>query len=176
MLFLMWAITWIFKQHKLDTDNILDRKSRWFQRGVREVLQIHSRSPPLNWYRGQHQLPPSTTHLSGLVMQVRLLPCHVTTFRAEEKWRMPFESFSLSNFISVSNMFQFIASLLLMLLVRNKEILFVPVFLMCLQVGPIIKVNGTFKWNALKGKKYRYPPKYIRIWPSPPPTNPFCSR
>ncbi len=31
------------------------------------------------------------------MMRVRLLQRHVITFRAEEKWRMPFESFSISN-------------------------------------------------------------------------------
>ncbi len=102
-----------FHQHKLDTDNIkiLDRESRWFQRGVREALQIRSRSPSLNRDRGRHQLPPPTIPLSSLVMQVRPLEHHVTTFRAEEKWRMPFESFSLSNFISVSSWYKFTLTL-----------------------------------------------------------------
>ncbi len=36
-----------------------------------------------------------------------LLLYHVNTFRAEEKLCMPFESFSLSNFISVSSWFKF---------------------------------------------------------------------
>ncbi len=59
-----------FHQHKLDSDNIkiLDRESRWFQRGVREALQICSRSPSLNRDRGRYHLPPSTISLSGLVM------------------------------------------------------------------------------------------------------------
>ncbi len=50
----------LFHQHKLDNDNIkiLDRESRWFQRGVREALQIRSRSPSLNRDRGRHHLPP----------------------------------------------------------------------------------------------------------------------
>ncbi len=77
-----------FYQHKLDNDNIkiLDRESRWFQRGVREAVQIRSRYPPLNRDRGRNQLPPSTTPLSSLVMQARSLQRHVTSFRAEEKW------------------------------------------------------------------------------------------
>ncbi len=59
-----------FHQHKLNTDNIkiLDRESRWFQRGVREALQIFSRSPSWNRDRIRHQLFPSTAPLSGLVM------------------------------------------------------------------------------------------------------------
>ncbi len=77
-------------QVPLDIDNskLLDRESRWFQRGVREALRIHSGSPSLNRDRGRHQLPPSTTPLSGLVTQVWLLLHHVTTFRADENWRL----------------------------------------------------------------------------------------
>ncbi len=43
-----------FHQHKLDIDNIkiLDRESRWFQRDIKEALQICTRSPSLNRERG----------------------------------------------------------------------------------------------------------------------------
>ncbi len=47
----------------------------------------------------------------GLVMQVRSLQRHMTTFRAEEKWWLPFESFSLSNFISLSSLYKFTLTL-----------------------------------------------------------------
>ena len=52
-----------YNQHKVDSQNIriIDRDSRWFQRGVREAIQIRSRSPTLNRDRGRHNLPPSTT-------------------------------------------------------------------------------------------------------------------
>ncbi len=40
-----------------DTSNRNYRESRWFERGVRQALQIHSRSPSLNWDRGRHQSP-----------------------------------------------------------------------------------------------------------------------
>ncbi len=45
---------------------------------------------------GQRPTPaplPSTTPLSAHVT----VQCHVTTLRADAKWWMPFESFSLSN-------------------------------------------------------------------------------
>ena len=48
-----------YNQHRLDSDNIkiLDRESRWFERGVRESIQIRVRSPSLNRDRGRHHLP-----------------------------------------------------------------------------------------------------------------------
>ncbi len=49
-----------FHKHKLDAENIkiVDRESRWFQRGVREALHIRSRSPSLNRDRGRQNIPP----------------------------------------------------------------------------------------------------------------------
>ena len=46
-------------KHELDSQNIriVDRDSRWFQRGVREAIEIRSRSPTLNCDRGRHNLP-----------------------------------------------------------------------------------------------------------------------
>ena len=48
-----------YSKHKVDSQNIriVDRDSRWFQRGVREAIQIRSRSPTLNRDRGRHNLP-----------------------------------------------------------------------------------------------------------------------
>ena len=48
-----------YNKHKVDSQNIriVDRDSRWFQRGVREAIQIRSRSPTLNRHRGRHNLP-----------------------------------------------------------------------------------------------------------------------
>ena len=48
-----------YNKHKLDSQNIgiVDRDSRWFQRRVREAIQIRSRSPTLNCDRGRHNLP-----------------------------------------------------------------------------------------------------------------------
>ena len=37
---------------------IVDRESRWFERGVREAIHIRSRSPSLNRDQGRHLLPP----------------------------------------------------------------------------------------------------------------------
>ncbi|KAI8505639.1 Baculoviral IAP repeat-containing protein 6 [Branchiostoma belcheri] len=37
---------------------ILDRESRWFERGVKEAVHIRSRSPSLNRDQGRHRLPP----------------------------------------------------------------------------------------------------------------------
>ena len=48
-----------YNKHKVDSQNIriVDRDSRWFQRGVREAIRILSRSPTLNRDRGRHNLP-----------------------------------------------------------------------------------------------------------------------
>ena len=48
-----------YNNHELDSQNIriVDRDSRWFQRGVREAIEIRSRSPTLNRDRGRHNLP-----------------------------------------------------------------------------------------------------------------------
>ena len=48
-----------YSKHKVDSQNIriIDRDSRWFQRGVRDAIQIRSRSPTLNRDRGRHILP-----------------------------------------------------------------------------------------------------------------------
>lgn len=45
--------------HELEQSNvtILDRESRWFERGVREAIEIRGRSPSLNRDQGRHQLP-----------------------------------------------------------------------------------------------------------------------
>ncbi len=50
----------IEKTHKLDDQNIkvIDRESRWFERGVREAIHIRAQSPSLNRDQGRHQLPP----------------------------------------------------------------------------------------------------------------------
>ena len=47
-------------KHKIDMDNveIVDRDSRWFERGVREAIYIRARSPSLNRDLGRHTLPP----------------------------------------------------------------------------------------------------------------------
>lgn len=49
-----------YNKHTLDKDNIkiLDRESRWFERGVKEAIHIRSRSPSLNRDQGRHKLPP----------------------------------------------------------------------------------------------------------------------
>ncbi len=70
----------------------------------------------LTWIQANSSSTPSTTPLSDLVTQVQLLLHHVTTLSAEEKWQIPFESFSLSNFISVSSWFKFTLSLIIGLL------------------------------------------------------------
>ena len=51
-----------YKKHKVDSQNIriIDRDSRWFQRGFRE----QSRSPTLNRDRGRNNLSPPSTTLS----------------------------------------------------------------------------------------------------------------
>ena len=48
-----------YNNHKVDSQNIriIDRDSRWFQTGVREAIQIRSRSPTLNRDRATHNLP-----------------------------------------------------------------------------------------------------------------------
>ena len=48
-----------YNKHKVDSHNIriADRDSGRFQRGVREAIQIRSRSPTLNRDRGSHNLP-----------------------------------------------------------------------------------------------------------------------
>ena len=48
-----------YNKHKVDSQNIriINRDSRWFQRGVREAIQIRCRSPTLNRDRGRHNLP-----------------------------------------------------------------------------------------------------------------------
>ena len=48
-----------YNKNKVDSQNIriVNRDSRWFQRGVREAIQIRSRSPVLNRDRGRHNLP-----------------------------------------------------------------------------------------------------------------------
>ena len=48
-----------YNKHTVDSLNnrIVDRDSRWFQRGVREAIQIRSRSPTLNRDRCRHNLP-----------------------------------------------------------------------------------------------------------------------
>ena len=48
-----------YNKNKVDSQNIriVDRGSRWFQRGVREAIQIRSRCPVLNRDRGRHNLP-----------------------------------------------------------------------------------------------------------------------
>ena len=45
--------------HSFEADNIsvLDRDSRWFQRGVKEAIHIAATSPTLNRDRGRHVLP-----------------------------------------------------------------------------------------------------------------------
>ncbi|CAH1245983.1 Hypp7622 [Branchiostoma lanceolatum] len=45
---------------------ILDRESRWFERGVKEAVYIRSRSPSLNRDQGRRRLPPPiyNTHVS----------------------------------------------------------------------------------------------------------------
>ena len=37
---------------------VIDRESRWFERGVREAVHIRARSPSLNRDQGRHRLPP----------------------------------------------------------------------------------------------------------------------
>ena len=46
-----------YNKHHLSEEKILDRDSRWFQRGVREAIHIRSRSPTLNDNPGRHYLP-----------------------------------------------------------------------------------------------------------------------
>ena len=49
--------------HRLSEEKVLDRDSRWFQRGVREVIHIRNRSPSLNRDQGRHHLPRIHDHL-----------------------------------------------------------------------------------------------------------------
>ena len=46
------------KHHLEDKVTILDRESRWFERGVKEAIHIRSRAPSLNRDQGRHRLPP----------------------------------------------------------------------------------------------------------------------
>ena len=48
-----------YNKPKVDSQNIriVDRDSRWFQRGVRGAIQIRSRSPTLNHDRGRNNIP-----------------------------------------------------------------------------------------------------------------------
>ena len=68
--------------HHLDEDKnrIVDRDTRWFQRGVREAIHIRSRSPSLNRDQGRHHLPRTY----NVLLQSRdetssLSTSHVTT-------------------------------------------------------------------------------------------------
>ena len=47
------------QDHAFEADNIsvLDRESRWFQRGVKEAIHIAAQNPTLNRDRGRHVLP-----------------------------------------------------------------------------------------------------------------------
>ncbi|XP_066265892.1 uncharacterized protein [Branchiostoma lanceolatum] len=47
-----------YKHQPTKKVTILDRESRWFERGVKEVVHIRSRSPSLNRDQGRHRLPP----------------------------------------------------------------------------------------------------------------------
>ena len=81
-----------YNKHKVDSQKIriADSDSRWFQRGVREVIQIRSRSPTLNRDRGRHNLPSVyNTIVRSRAWQRR---CHLSKIRAEKRWRMPSES------------------------------------------------------------------------------------
>ena len=73
-----------YNKHKVDSQNIriVDRDSRWFQRGVREAIQIRSRYPALNRDRGRHNLPS----VYNTIVRSR-----------EERCWMPTESFSPEN-------------------------------------------------------------------------------
>ena len=53
-----------YNNHKVDTQNIriVDRDSRWFQRGVREAIQIRSRSPTPQPSQRQVQHPLRLQH------------------------------------------------------------------------------------------------------------------
>ena len=59
-----------YNKHKVDTQNIriVDRDSMWFQRGVREAIQIRSRPPP----------PPSTVTEAGTTSPPPRLQHHRT--------------------------------------------------------------------------------------------------
>ena len=58
-----------YNKHKVDSQNIgiVDRDSRWFQRGVREAIQIRSRSPTSTVTEAGTASPPSTTPSYGHV-------------------------------------------------------------------------------------------------------------
>ena len=58
-----------YNKHELDSQNIriVDRDSRWFQRGVREAIEIRSRSPTLNLTEAGTTSPLSTTRSYGHV-------------------------------------------------------------------------------------------------------------
>ncbi|CAH1242806.1 Hypp6981 [Branchiostoma lanceolatum] len=47
-----------YKHQPTKKVTILDRESRWFERGVKEAVHIRSRSPSLNRDQGRHRLPP----------------------------------------------------------------------------------------------------------------------
>ena len=58
-----------YDKHKVDSQNIriVDRNSGWFQRGVREAIQIRSRSPTVTEEGTTRSSPPSKTPSYGHV-------------------------------------------------------------------------------------------------------------
>ena len=48
------------RRHSFEVDDIkiIDNEDKWFQRGVKEAIHIHSLNPSLNRDRGRHILPP----------------------------------------------------------------------------------------------------------------------
>ena len=58
-----------YNKHELDSKNIriVDRDSSWYQRGVREAIQIRSRSPPSNVTEAGTTSHLSTTRSCGQV-------------------------------------------------------------------------------------------------------------
>ena len=91
-----------YNKHNVDSQNIriVDRDSRWFQRGVREAIQIRSRSPTLNRDRGRHNLPS----VYNTIVRSRDT---AAVMKAEERWWMPSESYSLEKLHPVSNTFKY---------------------------------------------------------------------
>ena len=73
-----------WNSHHLSEEKVLDRDSRWFQRGVREAIHIRSLSPTLNQDQGRHHLPRTYNPLL-LTRNSSRLPAHsnVSTTNSE---------------------------------------------------------------------------------------------
>ena len=75
--------------HKLADGKILDKDSRWFQRGVRESIYIRSLHPSLNQDQGRHHLPRTYNSLLLPAVSSSSLDTEANTSATTDQQRFP---------------------------------------------------------------------------------------